>query len=338
MIRHDRPSVTGPCLRRVYSRANRRAGAGAADPTSMPDSLSAGQRVGRYRIDQRLHAGHFAVGYRATADDGTAVFLKQYRLPRVGTPWYREFVEHQASLASKLERDRLEAFTARPSELFEHGGIYYQAFEFLGGGTNLRRALARWRLPDGRARAARWRLARALMEAVTHLHGAGIVHGDLKPENLYVQPEQQGEDGPRLKIIDLDFACLDAQAPPWSSDAALASVGSPFYMSPEHLSGQLLVTASDLFTCGLLLFEMLVGRNPYRGRSPEDYPARVRAAQVPVPAFGEIVPADIDAEALAGMMVACLSLDPAQRPPAYDVLAVLDGQPPLSSTTTGPAG
>jgi serine/threonine protein kinase len=100
----------------------------------------------------------------------------------------------------------------------------------------------------------------------------------------------------------------------------------------------MLVTASDVFTGGLLLYEVLAGKHPYRGRSSQDYAARVMAAKVPAPVLGDIVPAEVETTALAATMVSCLSLDPTRRPPAYDVLAVLDGQPPVSSGTTGALG
>ncbi len=100
-----------------------------------------------------------------------------------------------------------------------------------------------------------------LLSALQHAHGVGIVHRDLKPENVFLAREPDGEVIPKL----LDFGISKVRNP--RLDAITADgelVGTPCYMSPEQARGKASVDArSDVFSMGILLYEMLSGRNPF---------------------------------------------------------------------------
>jgi len=104
-----------------------------------------------------------------------------------------------------------------------------------------------------------------LLSALSHAHSAGIVHRDLKPENVFLSVDPDGHTTP--KILDFGISKLTVpEAPRITTDGAL--LGTPSYMSPEQARGSHDVDArSDVFTMGILLYEMLAGENPFTSGS-----------------------------------------------------------------------
>ena len=112
------------------------------------------------------------------------------------------------------------------------------------------------------------------MAGIAALHESKIVHADLKPANAYLIKDPTIGSGYQLKLIDMDFSLLADRRAPWHGFQGY--VGTDNYRSPEHLTrGAVPGLASDVFTCGLILYELLAGEHPYWS---EDQ-ARVRAAR-----------------------------------------------------------
>src|SRR6185295_6988576 len=107
-------------------------------------------------------------------------------------------------------------------------------------------------------------VARQAALGLAALHARGIVHRDLKPSNLFLVA---GEDARlRVKLIDLGVAHVSAEATLTNDGIA---IGTPFYMSPEQARGDEAITPrSDLFSLGVLLFELLTGKRPFTGDAP----------------------------------------------------------------------
>lgn len=267
-----------------------------------------------YTIEEDLSVGMFAVSYAARDPDGTRVFLKQYKSPSRLVPWYRDYIDYQKELKRRVESDpTLASRTYDFVDMFESGGSFIQVFGFIERGRDLR-----YLLESGKATPnQRWQFAESFVSALARFHGAGIVHTDLKPENVYLMPGPLGS-GWNVKIIDFDFTVLSGMSIPWLGK--MGWVGTPRYMSPEHLTGKVPEARSDVFTASLMIYELLAQGHPY----PEDaeaYHAAALAGNPPAPQLR--CKATPDAEIFATLLVRALSPKAAIRPTAgelYDAL------------------
>jgi serine/threonine protein kinase len=165
-------------------------------------------------------------------------------------------------------------------------------------------------------------IARQIASALAAAHAAGIVHRDLKPENVMVE-----ETNGRVSVKLIDFgAAKDLSAPTIVGETI---VGTPIYMAPEQMWGQQTSAATDVYAFGLLVYEMLAGKLPFKARkfvelreersTQEPTPlrvslverlrtARARAAG-PAPMMRETVPAELEA-----LIMTCLARSPDERP------------------------
>jgi serine/threonine-protein kinase len=185
------------------------------------------------------------------------------------------------------------------------------------------------------------RIGRGIAAGLAAAHGAGLVHRDLKLDNVMVTPA--GE----VKILDFGIARpLPGEGQAGEDPAALARltltgtvVGTVTAMSPEQAMGLPVDHRSDLFSLGLLLYELLTGESPFRGRNSMETLSRICSLkQVPAGRLRPEIPA-----ALSDLVERLLAKDPAQRPAnAEAVIAVLDrvtaNLPGERTTDAGPQG
>jgi serine/threonine protein kinase len=99
-----------------------------------------------------------------------------------------------------------------------------------------------------------------MLAGINAIHRAGVIHTDLKPENFYLLPDPAMAVKYKLRVIDMDFSLLEGKQAPWHGHEGY--VGTPGYLSPEHLAGKVPVKASDVFTLGLILGQVLGGGHP----------------------------------------------------------------------------
>lgn len=167
-----------------------------------------------------------------------------------------------------------------------------------------------------------------LLDAVGYAHRSGIVHRDIKPDNVFVT-----RDG-RVKLADFGIAHVGGSS---TLTQAGAIMGTPGYMAPEQVTGGLVDARTDLFAVGVIAYEMLTGRNPF-GATEGAAPTTVmfRVVHEPVPPLSNVDVADLDA-ATAAVIVTALQKDPVLRfATADDMRAALRGD--LSSIPVQSAG
>jgi serine/threonine protein kinase len=163
------------------------------------------------------------------------------------------------------------------------------------------------------------------MTGMAAMHDAKIVHADLKPANAYLVKDATITSGYQLKLIDMDFSLLADRRAPWHGHQGY--VGTDNYRSPEHMTkGGVPGLASDVFTCGLMLYELLAGYHPYWSEDPAGYAKLVRSYAAKPPKLAGLLPAPASNDEVSSALFQCLSPDPAKRPTAVELRAVLSGR------------
>ncbi len=235
-------------------------------------SVEVGKMIGRYEIISWLGAGGMGEVYLAQDTR-----LKRKVAIKVLAPalthderGLRRF-EQEARAASALNHPNILT-------IFEFGHeaeTHFLAAEYVEGAT-LRQKLARGRLEPAVAADIAAQIAKALMAA----HAHGIVHRDIKPDNVMIRNDNL------VKVLDFGIAKLTEAISGQAIDSALGAaslslsqvgvvIGSAKYMSPEQARGQTVDARSDLFSLGVVLYEMIAGRVPFEGQTVSDVIAEV---------------------------------------------------------------
>ena len=304
----------------------------------MAKKLRVGDSIHGYRVTKVIGPGMMAISYAAESESGARIFLKQYKSPTPAVIWYDPFVAYQREIARRIREGKAAHFAVRLIETFEErwgGPTYFAAYEFVENGADLEHILHEERETHRRTKTAPARdpavwarhviWAKVLMAGIAALHDAKIVHADLKPANAYLMKDASLGSGYQLKLIDMDFSVLTDRRAPWHGYQGY--VGTDNYRSPEHLArGAVPVLASDVFTCGLILFELLAGVHPYWQEDQAEYAKRVRAYDVAPPALLGVMPSPASNAAVSTVLHRCLAPDPERRPSAAAIRAALGGR------------
>jgi serine/threonine protein kinase len=281
--------------------------------------------VNESELDHAMSRGLMATSYMARSPKGEKVFLKTYSCPTALDSWQEGYEAYQRELKRIVDSsDELQSLTYRFVEFFlgrlgaSDLKTYVQVFEFVEGGTDLRKFLNEDTVYSVDKRTT---FAQLMMYAMSKFHEAGIVHCDLKPENMMLFPSDC-KMGWNLRVVDFDWAVLDGKKAPWIDvPDGMGYATTPGYSSPEWCDGQRPTSASDVFTCGLILYELLTrDGNPYGGLEDDrdGYKARVKSFAAPSPVLITSHGADADA-ALQKTIRSCLDPNPANRPSAGDM-------------------
>jgi serine/threonine protein kinase len=305
----------------------------------MAKKLKEGDEINGYRITRVFGPGAMAISYGAQSPSGQKVFFKQYKSPAVTVSWYRDYVRYQRELHRRIEESPARNYCVRTIDAFEAvwgGRNYFQVFEFVENGADMAGIFERERAENGGrspsvpfSNARMWEQhviwAKVFMSGMNTLHGAKIAHMDLKPENAYLLEDRTIAAGFQLKLIDLDFSVLTDQPAPWHGHQGY--VGTDNFRSPEHFTkGAVPGTASDVFTCGLILYQLLAGRHPYWSEDQSEYARKALAHEAERPVLGGVMPAPASNEAVADVLHRCLAPRPEDRPTAAEVRDVLTGR------------
>jgi eukaryotic-like serine/threonine-protein kinase len=209
-------------------------------------AMAALERIGRYRVLGLVGRGAMGVVYRGRDESlDRDVALKLIRGATDGKARARFLREARA--AARLQHPNIVTIY----EAGEHEGAPFMAMELLEG-VDLQRAIESGLRPDPKVTLP---IVLQLLAGLGHAHEHGIVHRDVKPSNLFLPR------GRPAKIMDFGVARLG------EGSAASGIVGTPNYMSPEQVSGGSLDGRSDLFSAGLILYELVTGEKAYQGDS-----------------------------------------------------------------------
>jgi serine/threonine protein kinase len=283
--------------------------------------LETGAQLGAYRVEGLLASGGMGEVYRGHDE----------RLRRdVAIKIVAEGLASEDKELARFEREaRTLASLSHPNilnifDFGEQGGVHYAVMELLRG-ENLRQRMAGSALP--------WRTATAIAVAVARglaaAHASGIVHRDVKPENVFLLA-----DG-GVKVLDFGLAHREPPPgegkPPGTEEETL--VGTALYMAPEQICSEPPDARTDIFGLGVVLYEMLTGSRPFaRVTVGETMAAILHAEPPPMKAFNVTVP-----PAVERLVRRCLQKDRGERvQAAYDLafeLSEILSSPP----TQGPA-
>ena len=304
----------------------------------MAKKLKVGDRIRQYRVTKVFGPGMMAISYGAQTPSGEKVFLKQYKSPAPTVVWYKAFVAYQHELSGRVRSGRAGQFAVRQIDAFEEmwgGPCYFQAYEFVENGADLQQMLDEERELHRRTKSAAtndpavwarhvtW--AKVFMTGMAALHESKIVHADLKPANAYLMQDPTISSGYQLKLIDMDFSLLADRRAPWHGHQGY--VGTDNYRSPEHMiKGSVPGLASDVFTCGLMLYELLAGYHPYWTEDQAEYARLVQSHAAKPPALVGVLPSPASNAEVSSILHRCLSPDAAARPTAAELRAVLSGR------------
>lgn len=201
----------------------------------------------RYRLDAKVGEGGMAVVYR-----GYDLLLRRQVAVKVLRPQFAaddEFVQRfyqEAQAAAKLSHPNI----VNTYDVGEVGESHYIVQEFVGGETLASLIAREKRLPESAA----IRYAMGICAALSAAHRGELLHRDIKPSNVLITPEDA------VRVADFGIARAANAQTVTSQENVLASVP---YGAPEHLTGQALCEASDLYSVGVVLFEMVTGKRPY---------------------------------------------------------------------------
>ncbi|GAA2386522.1 serine/threonine-protein kinase [Dactylosporangium salmoneum] len=263
----------------------------------------------RYRLESEVARGAIGAVWRAYDTQASEwVAVKVLRPEAAEVPELKDGFLGEAELLAGLEHPSV----IRVKNLVTDKSMLAIAMELVAGPDLRRRLRAEGPLPPAVAA----EVVAQIADALAYVHANGIVHGDVKPGNLLVPT-----DGGPVRLADFGVARrLDRPAGPTHA--------TPEYVAPEVVAGGSPSPASDVYALGVVLFELICGRSPYRGGSPNDV-LRRHADCVPVPPPG--MPA-----ALWPVIEACMELDPRMRPTAASIVGrlraaegALDGFEPL---------
>ena len=276
--------------------------------------LTTGSIISHYTVKGRLGEGGTGVVYHAVDNRLLRpVALKLLTPGQLDDEQSRRRFMQEARAASSLNHPNIVTIY----DIGEAKGVDFIAMEFLAGKT-LTAHIESNPLPLGRA----VRYGAQIADALTAAHHAGIVHRDIKPANVIIT------DRDNVKLLDFGLAKLDGPLPEEDEDktklagpqtVAGVMMGTLAYMSPEQAQSQPVGPPTDVFSFGVMLYEMLCGDKPFQGASQlARLAAMLKTEAVPIRQKAPGVPPELER-----LVSACLQKDAALRPPMGDVLAQL---------------
>ena len=295
---------------------------GEADNAQSADGIVERGKMGRYLIKRKLGQGGMGSVYEAVDPvDGRVVAIKVLRQDWSQRPAALLRFQKEARLLAEVNNP----FIANLLEVNEDEGVHFLALELVRGATLEHHLEERKQLDEAFSLSIMADVARALVDA----HERGIVHRDVKPDNIMLidyedepdlentsktltqvtsPPEKPAE--PRVKLMDFGLARHVVESESLNVTQAGAILGTPLYMAPEQCAGEGKIDArTDVYAMGATLFHLLAGRPPFVAESPI---AVISAhVNVPPPVLKSLVPSASDQ--VSQVIEKCLAKNPDDR-------------------------
>lgn len=254
---------------------------------------------GRYLVVERIGAGGMATVYRAHHEVvGRDVALKFLAPELAVDPTARQRFLREARAANRIQHEHIISITDFGET---EDGLVYLVMELLVG-EPLGRLVYRARGPVDLARTLD--ITMQIASALGRAHELGVIHRDIKPDNVFLVPREGAADF--VKLVDFGLAHMRGEL---RLTVRGSIIGTAEYMSPEHARGEPAGPGVDLYALGCVLFEMLTGRLPFLG-APDEIIGKHLRAMAPAPSrYAPNLPSEVDA-----LVLALLAKSPAQRP------------------------
>jgi eukaryotic-like serine/threonine-protein kinase len=253
---------------------------------------------GRYRILRKLGSGGMANVYLAEDEElGRRVAIKILNDRHASDESFVERFRREAKNAAGLSHPNIVSVYDRG----EAEGTYYIAMEYLEGRSLKERIVGEGALPI----AAAIEVTRQILRALNFAHARGIVHRDIKPHNVLLAQDGPGDGEPRFKVTDFGISRTTTS----QMTEAGSIVGTAQYLSPEQARGAAVDQRSDIYSVGIVLYELLTGRLPFTGDTPLEI-AMKHLSEIPKPPseLRPEIPADLDM-----VVLRALAKDPEDR-------------------------
>jgi serine/threonine-protein kinase len=257
---------------------------------------------GRYELDGLISQGGMGRVYRAVHRDLNRAFA--LKLVHDSLRWEVEFRERffmEARLASSLAHPNIISVT--DFGLDEHQG-YYLVMELLSGETLRARV--------GKARTSRTEALDIIIQlagALDYIHGRGIIHCDLKPENVFLSRVEGSRRRNLVKLLDFGLSWRN------NTPAEAKLAGTPPYLAPERLEGEPPSPTCDVYSLGAIFYELITGRAPYTGKMIDIMEQQLHGSSPPAPSTVTGVVIDGRTERL---VMRALDRDPEKRFPTTE--------------------
>jgi CheY-like chemotaxis protein len=276
----------------------------ADDPNR--DLLRAGNVLaGRYEIVEVIGSGGMGVVYRARDRElGEEVAVKMVRRELLsGSEQVIDAFKSEIRLARRISHRNV----VRTHDLGESDGVHFVTMEYVRGITVRELLTTRGKLGVSSTLA----VARQLVEALAVAHAAGVIHRDVKPENVLLDA-----DGV-LKVMDFGIARLAERNTSLTQSGLV--VGTPAYMAPEQLTGEEIDARADLYAVGVVMFECLTGKPPFQAPSSIALIGKVLTTNATPPA---VLSSDVP-PALSALVMQLLAKSAEERPAGASALLEL---------------
>ncbi len=273
--------------------------------TAKPDPLIGRTIAERFKITTLIARGGMGKVYRAEQAPLGRVCAVKVLNPNYtgdGDPEFHRRFFREASIASKITHPNSVT-------IFDYGktddDIYYMAMEYLEGKT-LHHALREvGTMPEERVGRVAAQICRALREA----HQLNVIHRDLKPANVMLT--RHDDDHDFVKILDFGLVKQLSEKPEEQLTQTGLFMGSPKYMAPEQIQGGHVDTRTDVYSLGIIMYEMLAGKVPF------DRPTSVNILMAhvgePPPPMREVNPNLVCSPAFEELVMRCIAKNPAER-------------------------